>query len=230
MIRITNVFQILVLILVSLSSCAIVTVNVYFPAEEVQKAYRSLEEELLKPPQEETPETEQAPPQSKPQSLRNYPKEPQLKSRRLIVLKRRFQINIGIPAAWAQGNLAQQITNEVRKMPEVKEAFRGRSQRLSTVNGLLSQEKVGEGNKGLLVKKGDLAGGETTIVDAENADRGTIIQGMAKAIVKINQLDMTPENINRVYPQAAEQFAEVRREEAKPGWWIQLSNGEWIKK
>jgi uncharacterized protein YdbL (DUF1318 family) len=93
-----------------------------------------------------------------------------------------------------------------------------------------SQGKVGEGNEGLLVKRGDLEGGETAVVNAENADRETIIRGMAKAIVKINRLDMTPENINRVYPQAAEQFAEVRREEAKPGWWIQLSNGEWIKK
>src|SRR5690606_20043817 len=123
---------------------AIVTVNVYFPAEEVQRAYRSLEEELLQPPQEETPETGQ-PPQEKPQSLRNYPEEPQLKSRRLIVLKRRFQINIGVPAAWAQGNLAQQITDELRKMPEVVEAFRGRSQRLGALNDLRSQGKVGEG-------------------------------------------------------------------------------------
>jgi uncharacterized protein YdbL (DUF1318 family) len=229
MMRITNVFQVLVLMLISLSSCAIVTVNVYFPAEEVQEAYRSLEEELLQPPQEEAPETEQAP-QSKPQSLRNYPEEPQLISRRLIVLKRRSQINIGIPAAWAQGNLAGQIANELRKMPEVMEAFQGRRQRLGDLSNLLSQGKVGEGNEGLLVKRGDLTGAETAIVKAENVDRETIMRGMAKAIVKINQLDMTPENIDRVYPQAAEQFAEVRREEAEPGWWIQLSNGEWIKK
>lgn len=229
MMKITNVFQILVLTLISLSSCAIVTVNVYFPAEEVQKAYRSLEEELLQSPQEEAPETEQAP-QEKPQSLRNYPEEPQLKSRRLIVLKRRFQINIGVPAAWAQGNLAGQITNELRKMPEVMEAFRGRSQRLSTLNDLRSQGKVGEGNRGLLVRRGDLTGQEAGIVNAENSDRETIMRGMARAIVKINQLEMTPENINRIYPQAAEQFAELRREEAKSGWWIQLSNGEWIKK
>ncbi len=65
---------------------------------------------------------------------------------------------------------------------------------------------------------------------AENADRRIIIRGMAAAIVKINKIDPTPENINRVLPQAAEQFAAVRRDKAMPGWWIQLPDGRWVQK
>jgi hypothetical protein len=226
-------FQLLILIiLIPLSSCAIVTVNIYFPAEEVREAYKSLEEELLKSP-EEAPKQENAPekeaPKGQPQSLRKYPDKPQLESRRIIVLKRRFDLVIGTPA-WAQGDLASQITSEIRKMPEVLQAFRNRGKRLASINNLLSQGKVGEGNKGLLVKRGTLAGQETADFNAENTDRQVIIKGMASAIVKINKLEMTPENVNRVLPQAAEQFAEVRREEAKPGWDVQLSDGSWQKK
>ena len=132
--------------------------------------------------------------------------------------------------AWAQGNLAQQITSEIRKMPEVMQAFRSRSKRLASINNLLAQGKVGEGNKGLLVRRGNLTPPETADFSAENADRQVIVKGMAKAIVKINNLDPTPENVNRVFPQAAEQFAAARREEAEPGWPIQLPNGSWTTK
>jgi hypothetical protein len=226
-------FQLLILtMLIPLSSCAIVTVNVYFPAEEVREAYKSLEEELLQSP-EEAPKQESAPekeaPKGQPQSLRKYPDKPQLESRRIIVLKRRFDLVVGTPA-WAQGDLAAQITSEIRKMPEVVQAFRDRGKRLASTNNLLSQGKVGEGNKGLLVPRGNLTPQERAVLSAENADRQVIIRGMASAIVKINNLEMTPENINRVLPQAAEQFAQVRREEAKPGWEIQLSDGGWTKK
>lgn len=226
-------FQLLILIiLIPLSSCAIVTVNIYFPAEEVREAYKSLEEELLKSP-EEAPQQENTPekeaPKGQPQSLRKYPDKPQLESRKIIVLKRRFDLVIGTPA-WAQGNLAAQIASEIRKMPEVVQAFRDRGKRLASINNLLAQGKAGEGNKGLLVPRGNLTPQEKALLSAENADRQVIVRGMATAIVKINNLEMAPDNVNRVLPQAAEQFAEVRREEAKPGWEIQLPDGSWTKK
>lgn len=230
MIRIANVFQVVILTLIGLSSCAIVTVNVYFPAEEVQEAYKSLEEELLRPqpPQGETPGAAQ-PPEGQPQSLIEYPEKPQIKSRKLIALKRKFSIEIAAPA-WAQDNLSKQITNEIRKMPDVLAAFRSRGGRLGVINNMLTQGKVGEGNEGLLVERGALTGDEGQALNAENSDRRTIIRGMARTIVKINQLEETDENISRLLPQAGEQFAEVRRDEAKPGSEVQLSNGEWIKK
>lgn len=224
--RITRtVFQALIpVFFIPLSSCAIVTVNIYFPAEEVKEAYKSLEEELLKAPQ-----PEEKAPEEKPRSLMEYPKEPQLESRRVIFLRRRFDINIG-KTAWAAGDLSEQITREIRGMPDVVQAFRSRGKRLSSINRLLFQGKVGEGNKGLLVRRGDLTPQESADFNAENSDRQIIIRGMAKAIVKINKLDPTPENINRVLPQAGEQFAAVRRDEAQPGWEIQLPDGRWVKK
>ncbi|GEM_PF-266915 len=227
-------FQLLVLMgFIYISSCAVVTVNVYFPAEEVRQAYENLEEELVKPPQEKSPEPQQpqeAPKKEKgaPQSLRKYPKEPQLESSRIVVLKR-FSINI-TPPAFAQGDLSGEIANEIRNMPDVVEAFRRMGPRLGILNSMRSQGKVGEGNKGLLVQRGGLTGEEMAAFSAENADRRIIIRGMAAAIVKINKIDPTPENISRVLPQAAEQFAAVRRDKARPGWWIQLPDGRWVQK
>ncbi len=81
------------------------------------------------------------------------------------------------------------------------------------INQMISQNKVTEGSQGLLVKKTTLNPSETSAFNAENADRKIIIQGMARAIVEINNLDPTPENINKVLPEAARQFASVRRSE-----------------
>ena len=216
-----------------LFSCATVTVNVYFPAEEVRQAYETLEEELLKPPQEETPGNEKAPKQGevekKPQSLLKYPDKPQLQSRRLIILKRKFTLDLS-KFVWAQDNLDREIVNEIKNMPDVVQAYRNRGKRLDVINNMLSQGKVGLGNKGLLVQRGDLTNEEKADFNAENKDRETIIEGMAKAIVKINNIDPTSKNIKRVIPEAAEQFAAVRRNEAQPGWWIQLPDGSWRQK
>ncbi|HLE24124.1 MAG TPA: DUF1318 domain-containing protein [Thermodesulfobacteriota bacterium] len=230
----TMVFQVVVIsVSIYLLSCATVTVNVYFPAEEVRQAYETLEEELLKPPQEETPGTEKAPKQGeiekKPQSILKYPDKPQLQSRRLIILTRKFSLDLGT-FAWAQDDLDKAIVNEIRNMPDVVQAYRNRGGRLDVINNMLSQGKVGIGNKGLLVDRGGLTKEEKADFNAENKDRETIIEGMATAIIKINNIDPTPQNIEKVIPEAAEQFAAVRRNEAQPGWWIQLPDGRWMQK
>ncbi|MCK5709074.1 MAG: hypothetical protein KAI07_00930, partial [Deltaproteobacteria bacterium] len=115
--------------------------------------------------------------------------------------------------AWAQGNISQQIAKKIRGMPEVISAYKSRAKRQDVIDPLLSQKKVVEGTQGLLVKKGSLTAAETKAFNAENADRKTIIQGMARAIVEINNLDPTPENIDKVRPEAARQFANFRRSE-----------------
>jgi hypothetical protein len=62
-------FQLLILTgLIYLTTSAVVTVNVYFPAEEVKQAYENLEEELLKPLQEESLEPQG--PQKAPKKIR----------------------------------------------------------------------------------------------------------------------------------------------------------------
>jgi FKBP-type peptidyl-prolyl cis-trans isomerase (trigger factor) len=63
------------------------------------------------------------------------------------------------------------------------------------------------------VQKGSLTSAQTQAFNAENSDRQVIIRGMAKAIVEINNIDPTPENIEKVLPEAARQFASVRQSE-----------------
>jgi Protein of unknown function (DUF1318) len=215
---------------VFIQACATITVNVYFPAEEVREAYINLEEELLKPQQGEGP-VSGTPPVKKesapgPQSLRKYPEKPLLTYRRFIRLKRNFSLDLS-KFAWAQEDISREITNKIRNMPGVVRAFQSRGARLNQIGKMLSERKVGEGNKGLLVMLGDLTSEERDAFNAENKDRTRIIDGMAEAIVEVNGLQATPENVQRVAPEAAEQFAEVRRSEAKPGWAIQLPNGSW---
>ncbi|MCK5392530.1 MAG: hypothetical protein KAJ31_08880 [Deltaproteobacteria bacterium] len=201
-----------------LVSCATITVNVYFPAEEVRDAYSSLEEEFLEQDaddgsnSEQTPDTQTVQPTPKPQSRNIYPDEPVISEKKVVVIKRKISLDFS-NYAWAQGNISQQIAKKIRGMPEVISAYKSRAKRQDVIDPLLSQKKVVEGTQGLLVKKGSLTAAETKAFNAENADRKTIIQGMARAIVEINNLDPTPENIDKVRPEAARQFANFRRSE-----------------
>jgi hypothetical protein len=194
-------------------SCATITVNVYFPAEEVRDAYSSLEEEFLEQDDEDTdkiPKTKTVSPTPEPQSKNIYPDEPALSETKVIVIKREISLDFS-NYAWAQGNISQQIAQKIRAMPQVIDAYKSRGKRQDVIDQMVSQGKVAEGSQGLLVKKASLSTSETQAFNAENADRKIIIQGMARAIVEINNLDPTPENINKVLPEAARQFASVRR-------------------
>ena len=194
------------------ASCATITVNVYFPAEEVREAYSNLEEEFLEEPAPQPTPAPGAKPTPGPQSKYKYPDKPVLSERKVIVLKKEVSLDFG-EYAWAQGNIAQQITEKIRSMPDVIEAYKRRSQRLTTIRQMVSQGLVVEGSQGLLVQKGSLTPDQTQAFNAENADRQIIIRGMARAIVEINNIEPTPENIEKVLPEAARQFASVRRSE-----------------
>ncbi len=195
-------------------SCATITVNVYFPAEEVRDAYSSLEEEFLEQDDEDGSgadgASEAVSPTPKPQSRNVYPDEPTLSETKVVVIKREISLDFA-NYAWAQGNISQQIDQKLRAMPDVINAYRARAKRQDVIDQMLSQRKVAEGSQGLLVKKSSLTSAQTSAFNAENADRRIIIQGMARAIVEINNLAPTPENINKVLPEAARQFASVRR-------------------
>ncbi len=211
--------SLLILVFYSVS-CATITVNVYFPAEEVREAYSDLEEEFLKQGEDGSSGTEKKQPDANkpaatpaPQSMRKYPDRPTLSSeKKYLVIKKEISLDFS-EYAWAQGNIAQQITQKIRSMPDVIEAYKRRSQRLDEINRMLSQGLVAEGSQGLLVQKGSLTPAETQAYNAENSDRQVIIRGMAKAIVEINNIDPTPENIDKVLPEAARQFASVRQGE-----------------
>lgn len=195
-------------------SCATITVNVYFPAEEVRDAYSSLEEEFLEQNQDtatdKDTDSQTVTPTPEPQSRNVYPDEPTVSQTKVVVIKREISLDFS-NYAWAQGNISQQIAQKIRAMPQVISAYKSRAQRKDVIDQMLAQKKVAEGSQGLLVQKTSLTPSETQAFNAENADRKIIIQGMARAIVEINNLDPTPENINKVLPEAARQFASVRR-------------------
>lgn len=226
------VYQILfpAAIAVYLVSCATITVNVYFPAEEVRQAYTNLEEEFLID-DESTDDKKNSDSKSSgnPDSRLQFSDEPVIRITKIVPLTRKIDLNI-VDTAMATGDVTQRIETEIKKFPEVVQAFRERAARQSKINSLLDSGKVGESNKGLLVERDSLTGEEKSVMDAENSNRKTIIEGMAKAILKINNIESSQQNISKVYPEAAEQFATSRRDVARSGWKVQLPGGQWAVK
>ncbi len=195
-----------------LASCAVITVNIYFPEKDVKEAYKTLEKELMAP-EEKTP---------KEKDIKNEPvgkPEGSLK----------FEL---ISSAYAQEpGLAEKIADAVKKMPDVVNAYKEMGARIADTDRLRDGGLVGEGKDGYLVpREKSLSPADQKIVSLENENRKTVINGMARAIVRINRAQETPENLKQVLPQAAAQFAAIRRDSAKKGWWIQSADGNWVHK
>ncbi len=195
-------------------SCAVITVNIYFPARDVEKAYENLEDQLMK----ETPSQPQKNPSNSPPNSSTNPQS---------FLN---PFSWFVSAAYAGDNLAAQISRNIMKMPEVVNAYRRMGKRINIMNALRDKHLVGESNSGLLSPLTHLSRDQALAMKDENHDRSTVIFGMAKAILEINHLKANKKNIDQVYPKAAAQFAKLRRERARSGWKIQLPDGKWIVK
>lgn len=205
--RVKGIAGILFLVLVS---CAIITVNIYFPEKEVKEAYKELEKELMTPggPGQE--------PTSKPEG------KPEGSSK--------FEL---ISSAYAQeAGLADNIAQIVKRMPEVVNAYKEMGARLPAIDKLRDSGAVGEGKDGLLAVRDEklMTPENRRLVDMENGNRRTVINGMARAIIRINRVPENEANLKQVLPQAVEQFAALRRDSAKKGWWIQDQYGNWARK
>ncbi len=201
----------LVLGIFFLVSCAIITVNIYFPEKDVKEAYKELEKELMTPGKgkEEQPK---AAPEAKPESTIPF---------RLIA------------SAYAQeAGMADNIAQIIRKMPDVVNAYGAMGARLPQIDRLRDSGAVGEGNTGLLAVRDEklLTPADRNLIAMENQNRSTVINGMTRAIIRINRAPENQQNISQVMPQAAQQFAALRRDSAKKGWWIQDPAGNWAKK
>ncbi|MDE2058869.1 MAG: DUF1318 domain-containing protein [candidate division NC10 bacterium] len=208
--------------LFSFAACAVITVNVYFPEKDVKSAYKSLEEELLQTPKKEQQEAPAEPPKS---SLRQG-RQP------LLVMTRAWHMAL-VTEAMAQDDLSRRITEEIKTYPEVIAAYRGIGQRLARLNQLRDQGLVGEANDGkaaFRVSPSQVGEAEAALLREVNQDREVIINGMAKAILKLTKQEGTVANLARVKTQAAETFASIRRDAAHPGWLVQLPNGTWARK
>ncbi len=192
-------------------SCAVITVNIYFPEKAVEEAYKNLEKELMTPEKSPQEKKNDGLPAGKPESF--------------------IRFDFVAPAYAQEPGLADKISELVKRMPDVVDAYREMGSRIAKTDRLRDSGAVGEANNGLLVaREGQLSPADKDIVVSENGNRNTVMRGMAKAIVRINRLQENEQNIRQVLPQATEEFAKIRRESAKKGWWIQDSNGNWSRK
>ena len=207
-----------------LTSCAIITVNVYFPEKAVKEAYKSLDDMLLKKSGEkgateekQPPAEEQKAPETKPQS-RLFDELPSLSL---------------VSVAHAEdSSYADNLAIELSGNDAVLKAYDEMRQRLPKLTALYETGAVGLTSQGLVMvrDKTKVTPQDEALVKAENASRKTVVLNMAKAILKLNKQKESKAAMDQVMGKAAATYADTKREESKPGWWIQLPNGRWVQK
>jgi uncharacterized protein YdbL (DUF1318 family) len=108
------------------------------------------------------------------------------------------------------------------RTPEVVKASESRRERRPALREWKNKGCVGENNKGLAVARpGEACGPEVAgLISAENADRQVIYNAFVKEN-KIPQTDM---------PRVQSAFARARQERSRPNDWVQLDDGQWMRK
>ena len=206
-----------------LSACAIITVNVYFPEKAVKEAYKSVDEMMLKGGGDKAPLPESQPPEMKEKAPEAKPLSG--------IFRMIPSVSFGC-LAYASENTADDLAVELASMPEVTRAYEDMNRHLPRLRELLANGAVGISNQGLISirDKGKVTPQDEAMLKAENESRKTIITGMSKAILKINKQSATKAAMDQLMGKSAATYAETKREEARPGWWIQLQNGRWVQK
>ena len=199
-------------------ACIHVVVNVYFPEAEAKGALATLEDELLRPAPKKAPEVPAETP--KPQE------QPAPKPQAGVF----GWFRPGI--AYAAGSISEeQIYNQIKSMPQVLAAYQRMASRLHRVDALRAAGLVGEGRDGLLQVRATLSDRrDQRTMEDENADRTTVIRGLAEATLTAQGQPVGEETLAKVLPDAGSTFAALRREKAQSGWWIQMPDGSWKKK
>lgn len=191
-------------------TCARITVNIYFPAAEIQDAATQIEQEVR---QEETPPSESGP---------TAPATPQPPQSRTKPWPSHWRVHLHFGVAQAQA----QAVDINATTPAIRRIIKARKQRFRQLIPLFAAGALGENNRGLLdirsLKNLSLKDKSRakTLQQKENRDR----QGLYKELAKANKIP--PDRVNDI----AEIFAKVNRREARSGWWIQQPNGNWKKK
>ena len=110
---------------------------------------------------------------------------------------------------------------DIKEMtPAVNRALENRSAHYETLHQLKSAGEIGESNQGYVQVLKNASTRAAALAETENADRRIIY----KAIVDQNGLG--PQGLVEVQ----KAFAEVQRDKAKPGEFIQVHSGEWMQK
>lgn len=127
------------------------------------------------------------------------------------------------PASAGTQNVTVDATPRIdSRSPEVVKATESRRQRRPALREWKARGCIGETNQGFLVARpGDGCGSEAAdLIRAENADR----QVVYSAFIKENNIPAS--DTKRV--QSA--FAKARQERARTNDWIQLEDGQWVRK
>lgn len=206
-----------------LVSCAIITVNVYFPEKAAKDAYKSVDEMMLKGNADKAPAPESLPADDKD-------KAPAVKP--LSWFMKNLPALSFAATAHAAENTADELAVELASMPEVTAAYEVMNKNLARVRELLASGAAGLSSQGLISvrDKSKVTPEDEAMLKKENESRKTIITGMAKAILKLSKQTEAKADMNQLLGKSAATYAETKREEALPGWWLQLPNGRWIQK
>lgn len=204
-----------------LVSCAIITVNVYFPEKAVKDAYKSLDEMLLKNEG-----------QNLPNGLKQPAVEPKGQQPGPQSTLRNALPDFSFAATAHAAESGDDLAIELGSIPEVTNAYADMNRRQAALNALFNSGAVGLTSQGLVTvrDKTKLAAQSEALIVAENTNRKTIISNMAKVILKTTKQEATKAALDQTMGKAAATYAETRRESAQPGWWIQLQNGKWVQK
>lgn len=136
-------------------------------------------------------------------------------TRRLIFIFLITMLVLGLNVSQARAEGKYQIK---QMTPEVSAALESRKSRYESLRELKSSGIIGENNKGYVEVLND-NGSAQSIVDAENKDRKTIYETIAKQ----NGLEGALATIEKV-------FAQVQRDKASAGDKIQQEDGSWTTK
>ncbi|MBI5017036.1 MAG: YdbL family protein [Deltaproteobacteria bacterium] len=190
-----------------LAIAACVTVNIYFPAAQVEKTAEKIVGDVYKEGQGE-PAPPPQPPAEKPHSSL----EP--------AARERWAWNWLGPAE-AQAEEATSVSNAAIRALKDQIAQRHRE-----LLPYYQQGQLGITKDGYLEAR-DTAGlplpqvaALRRLVDADNGARRQLYQEVARA------LNLKPEQTRQV----EEIFAKQWRDKAQPGWWVQADGGQWAKK
>ena len=125
------------------------------------------------------------------------------------------------------------LLKELAGTTEVKEAVRSRQPRRPLIKKWKNAGLIGEGRNGLVIFLMDRREVDREIlarVANENDDRLIIMRGMAKAVVAIHGIEPSEKQVLAQMPAAQRESATVRRRLSARGTWVELPDGQWVKK
>lgn len=199
-----------------------VTINLYFPEQDVKDLAGQIEAQVEAQAETENPPAENpgTPEGTVPDSVESTPHpEVAIRSSGATGL---FDLLLGVTPAYAQSVPEPELTN-----PAILKMIDSRAARLPVVNQFKSSGVIGENNEGDLEIR-DLAALSDLraraevqkLVRAENADREQLYKEIAGA------KNIDPSQLGRI----RETYAETLRANARVGDWIQMPDGGWAQK